>query len=362
MNITFLIGNGFDCALGLETRYSQFYEWYSKQPKDSLSNHVKEFRAEIDKYIKKSADAQPYWADAELGLGSYTEKFSLDTVYDFLDCYDDFHSKLTEYISLQNRKVNTKWAEEAKSVFVSQLLNYDKLVDPKEQQIFTGLKNKTSSSYADFNFITFNYTKAFDAIYGLFGSSGIGSYKKSSGYSLQYRRGKLVHIHGYADKYPILGVCSNYSIKNQELLKDELFATAMLKSKSLDTSGQLWKTEAFKLIDNSDIICIFGMSLGESDSDYWEKILDWLEISSDKQLVVFWRCSKAINIETSVLSKARKVKEVQEILLDYSAWSEDKFEKIKNRIHIVINSNEMFCLPDNLRFSNNTLNDIASCI
>ncbi len=349
MKVTFLIGNGFDCALGLETRYSQFYDWYCKQDRANLSDHVKEFRDEIDKYIKGSVAAQPYWADAELGLGAYTEKFDINNVSCFLDCYEDFHSKLTEYISLQNKKINSKWAGDAKSIFVSQVLNFDQLVDPKEQQIFTKLKNKTSSSYEDFNFITFNYTKSFDMIYDLFGTSPIGSYKKSNGYTVQCRRGKLVHLHGYTDKYPILGVCSDLSIKQQELLKDDLFSTAMLKGRSLDASGQLWKTEALKIIDDSDVICIFGMSLGESDSDYWVKIMSWLDANPDRQLIVFWRCSRSINIETSVLSKARKIKEVRELLWDYSDWSEEKFSKVKNRIHIVLNSKEMFCLPDNLK-------------
>ena len=36
MSITFLLGNGFDRALGLETGYSAFYRWYCKQPTDGF--------------------------------------------------------------------------------------------------------------------------------------------------------------------------------------------------------------------------------------------------------------------------------------------------------------------------------------
>ena len=33
MNVTFLVGNGFDIGLGLKTRYSDFYEEYCKADK-----------------------------------------------------------------------------------------------------------------------------------------------------------------------------------------------------------------------------------------------------------------------------------------------------------------------------------------
>lgn len=43
MNITFLIGNGFDLNLKLNTRYSDFYKYYIKNdPKDLLSKSIKE--------------------------------------------------------------------------------------------------------------------------------------------------------------------------------------------------------------------------------------------------------------------------------------------------------------------------------
>ncbi len=349
MNITFLIGNGFDCAVGLKTRYSQFYKWYCDQPKDKLSQHVADFRTEIDKYIKKSPDAKPYWSDAEIGLGKYTENFDINTVEKFLDCYNDFHSKLSEYVVLQNSKVTDKWAAEVKPVFTSQLINFDKTVDPKEQPIFTQLKNKEKSLYANFNFITFNYTKALDEIYNLLGNNNLGSYQKSTGSTLYFRRGKLVHIHGYTDKYPILGVCSKRNIANQELLVDDVFLASMLKKDSIDASGELWRTNAFNLIDNSDIICIFGMSIGESDSDYWEKIMSWLDSNPDKHVVVFSRYSKGLNIETSISAKVREVKHVKNLLFEYTDWTEEKFDKIKDRIHIVFNSKGMFYLPKNLQ-------------
>ena len=36
MNITFLVGNGFDLSAGLRTAYRDFYDWYCAQPSGNL--------------------------------------------------------------------------------------------------------------------------------------------------------------------------------------------------------------------------------------------------------------------------------------------------------------------------------------
>ena len=66
MNITFLIGNGFDRNLGLETTYSDFVKEYKKT--NGSTETLKEFRA----YIK---DNEELWSTAEVALGEYTGQF-----------------------------------------------------------------------------------------------------------------------------------------------------------------------------------------------------------------------------------------------------------------------------------------------
>ena len=45
MNITFLIGNGFDVDQGIASSYSKFYEWYCDKP--SEKKHIEDFRKNI---------------------------------------------------------------------------------------------------------------------------------------------------------------------------------------------------------------------------------------------------------------------------------------------------------------------------
>ncbi|EMG27701.1 AbiH family protein [Listeria fleischmannii] len=62
MNITFLIGNGFDIEIGLKTKFSDFY----KQLRDE-----KRKRNHIYKEITENPDK---WSDFEVALGNYTKK------------------------------------------------------------------------------------------------------------------------------------------------------------------------------------------------------------------------------------------------------------------------------------------------
>jgi len=63
MNITFLIGNGFDRNLGLKTTYSDFIKWYKKTP--PKTDILKKFREYIN-------DNEELWSAAEEELGKYT--------------------------------------------------------------------------------------------------------------------------------------------------------------------------------------------------------------------------------------------------------------------------------------------------
>ncbi|MEB2787271.1 AbiH family protein [Algoriphagus persicinus] len=75
MNILFLIGNGFDLNLGMNTRYADFYEYYNKYIKSS-SPKVLTLKNEISENLQN-------WSDLELALGQYSSNWGS------LDDFDD---------------------------------------------------------------------------------------------------------------------------------------------------------------------------------------------------------------------------------------------------------------------------------
>ena len=58
MNVTFLIGNGFDLACGMKTRYSDVYERYIKTP--SATPIIEQFKDDLIKEKTKENLAKAY--------------------------------------------------------------------------------------------------------------------------------------------------------------------------------------------------------------------------------------------------------------------------------------------------------------
>ena len=99
MNVTFLIGNGFDINLGLRTKYTDFIEIYREiQPQDN--EIIKRFKRNV---IEKNL---PRWSDAELAFGEATSSISENfTVEDFCDCHTHFCKTLAEYLRSEQKRL-----------------------------------------------------------------------------------------------------------------------------------------------------------------------------------------------------------------------------------------------------------------
>ena len=80
MEITFLLGNGFDIQCGLKTSYIDFYKYILKKKYsiDLKKANVKALVSEIDNIIYgeiyKSRDKIESWADLEWQLGVFTKQ------------------------------------------------------------------------------------------------------------------------------------------------------------------------------------------------------------------------------------------------------------------------------------------------
>ena len=93
MNITFMLGNGFDINMGLKTSYPEFLRHYLAQPKKN--DVLERFRQSINAEL-------PNWTDVEIAIGRCTRDFFGDTASeDFMACYDDLYDCLAAYLAEQ---------------------------------------------------------------------------------------------------------------------------------------------------------------------------------------------------------------------------------------------------------------------
>ena len=111
-------------------------------------------------------------------------------------------------------------------------------------------------------------------------------------------------------------------------------------------------TNATNMIKSSDIICVYGMSLGETDKKWWKLLIEWLSGNSRRQLVVYDYDSKYNDVtpyewmekEDNIINKFKK----------YCSDTNINDENFRPRIHISINMN---LFERNLRTEKNWINE-----
>ena len=149
--------------------------------------------------------------------------------------------------------------------------------------------------------------------------------------------GKIVHIHGYKDKAPLMGVNDVSQIKNKELAQDNKFIRYIVKPLFNKANRTNYDKEASAIISNSHIICIYGMALGETDKDWWKLILRWLGAESNRQLIVFDYDDKYD--ESSQFDFLDKEDLIIDKFSEFVKEEKIDVESLRPRIHIAIHKN-----------------------
>ena len=120
MNVTYIIGNGFDLNLGLRTSYKNFYTYYIKQhpsihDEDKVKGNEKEMeivklKESIENYLQdengnKVNTKDANWANLELALGQYTDKIKGGAEV-MVTVYHDLVEKLKKHLRKVSRSIS----------------------------------------------------------------------------------------------------------------------------------------------------------------------------------------------------------------------------------------------------------------
>ena len=95
MNITFLIGNGFDLGVGLRSKFSDYFPLYEVE---SLEKDE-----EIRRFSKEISEEPKAWSAFEEELGQYTNKFDENSYPIFLKQLRDFEEGFANYLEKQEK-------------------------------------------------------------------------------------------------------------------------------------------------------------------------------------------------------------------------------------------------------------------
>lgn len=329
MNITFLIGNGFDIGVGIKSRFKDFFPIYKEKSK-TKSDKIRQLSDEIESDYET-------WADFEAALGLYASKFTLKTKSDFIAQVKDFEIEFISYLKNEESYLSFEEIHTISNTMIHALTEYYSIdnVAPESNLEISKIYSKYKEEEHIYNFINFNYTDILERCLETIPEKIVCKRKQGVMEKVD-KIGEIVHVHGKIDIHPIIGVNDVSQINNEELAKDQRFKKCIVKpllNKYLRLGND---SKATNILKQSKIICIYGMSLGATDKKWWNAILQWLHHDLSRQLVIFeYDNDYSTNNQFSWIEKED---EVIDKLSQYNNTS-IKVEDLYQRIHIAIHKN-----------------------
>lgn len=314
MKILYIIGNGFDINLGLNTRFTDFYKYYLDV--ESNSDKVKLLKKEIDKNIEN-------WSDLEVAFGQFTKQLS--TTEEFDEVFEDILTHLSNFILLEDEKIQI----EDTSKFYSSLAFPELYLPLADMNTIADFKKKWVNVSQTIHIATLNYTKSFEKFIDIGDNiinttSGKGSYVKS-----------IIHIHGYANDRMILGVNDHSQIGNEEFREDVDVLESLLKPICNRVYKHTEDSQTLSIIGESNLICIFGSSLGVTDNHWWQAIGDRLRYKETK-LLIFVRRSRINPIVGFRFGRIER--EIKNQFIERANIKEENIEAVRSKIIVAVNT------------------------
>ena len=255
MNITFLIGNGYDVNMGMKTKYSQFYPYFIENAsKDNM----------IRRMIIEDEGEPELWADLERRLGQKTCDVKVNELEKFIYDKAELINLLSDYLDIQEKKIIDN-LDEYKEEFKRSICSFYKGLQPEYKETVIRLLNKHMNNSRRYNFVIYNYTHIIDSMSEMYPDKIIGKHHAVNRSIVNDSLSDILHIHGTTDESMILGVDNTSQLENEELVHNNRFRQVMIKTELNSESGYPRKKTAKGIIQNSNIIVIYRMSLGETD-------------------------------------------------------------------------------------------------
>ena len=327
MNITFMIGNGFDRNLGLKTTYSEFVAWYKDTPPKTET--LRKFREFIN-------ENEELWSAAEEELGKYTAQFEAGAGDAFNECHKDICEHLARYLKDEQGKFRSQaLVNEIEGAF-SQLKALTSPFHTREREVLKAVYNMNSNGNVVFNFITYNYTDTLDQCLKLIRNKKglLGSHTHI--YTIHnHAVGTIHHVHGTVNGQMVFGVNDKSQIAKPEIFSCEdgdLYEDLLIKQQANQGYQEDADAKAKKLLDDSQILYIYGMSIGATDKLWWERVCDWLAGSGDRHII--YHCYTLP--PEGVVDTDRKIaiRKGRRKITQYSNLDDQKKQAIESRIHV----------------------------
>lgn len=324
MKILHLIGNGFDRNIGLKTGYEDFYKYYTQVVK-SDDPIIQKLKNNISDYLENKILSKVDWSDLEIALGKYTK--DINNVDELQKIYIDLNLNLHNYIKMQEESIDNKGA----TTLMQHLVTPFKKLRPVDQNSLRPFYEKWKSASWYVNIVTFNYTRTLEVKLTYKGSTQHALNRTP--YNNQCLLQSIKHIHGTIDDAILVGVNDKSQIANEQFKKSQTALDLLVKPQSNRVIGSEIDSTCVNKIKEANLICLFGLSLGDSDKYWWEQLGEQLK-RNDFRLIYFVKGDE-LPIKHLI---GGKIEECKKYLLSKTTLSDTEKETAKEKIFIGYNT------------------------
>lgn len=332
MQLSILFGNGLDLGYGLNTSYAEFYKYLINLENDDeiLTNNI------IFKKLKEDKENEKLdlWKDYEVRLGEITCKVNEECVDKFDEDKIYIDVCLNDFLQQENRKLDDIEFNSI-DLLSSTIPLIGKCQKLDDQNKIKNLLLKYKTDHFFIQPISFNYTDTVSAMFNLkegsinrtrildFPNSNFNMYIKSPFY-----------LHGtLTNNELIVGVNDKNQIVNENLKDNRVICSALIKTNLLEQCGQQHFRKFNEMISNSNIICCYGLSIGETDKEYWKIIKQ--RLLGDNCLLIIYAHNSNRTINHTRLKTKIIDEQIQNFYLN-SDCKEDEIDIIKEKIIVEI--------------------------
>ena len=317
MVITYLIGNGFDLNLGLHTSYEHFISKYIDC--DTKNARVKVFKESIRKDL--DGDNIKLWKDAELAFGAKTKDFcgEANPGEQYNTCEVNFCNSLAEYLREEQSRFNPEYYEGNQTLLKNTADNLTNVASGLKK----APKNEVKSYIQELpdeiqlNFMVFNYTFTTDYLLEKVKPFLGQRFYKHTTYSNVIKN--ILHVHGTIDGNMVFGVDNKSQLAAPEIFDgDQIDLNAILKEETNEANEENLEQDSIQLLESSDLIYIYGMSLGETDKRWWERIIKLMLKKSELRLIIALHDVPTNNVINTAFFRRR-----EEITNDFLSYADD---------------------------------------
>jgi len=325
MNIVYLIGNGFDLNLGMKTRYSDFCKYYTSLPNDNDADVIRRLKEDMTANIEN-------WSDFELALGKFLDNDTASKGAVIL------HEHLIDYLQkyIETEENSYIFDKTQRNVFFEYLsYPYSKnRLSPRGVAEITEFISKWQNKHWDVKIITFNYTRAIEKLLDSNIDEKINIGQHDTNWKIFLSA--IAHIHGFTDERMILGVNDVSQIANVKLHTEADVVDRYVKSNCNDIYELEHDAMCQQWIKQANMICLFGLSFGDTDKKWWNAISEVLQ-SGNKAIIFEYIADNFPNKNQGVRERDLKTM-IKDKFLSKTTINEDSKDAIKENMYVVFNS------------------------